>query len=104
MEISGRDGKVDSYRDGRELFAKQRAGEKRDDAGVSCLKDESETVKVSVEDQKKIWKKHMEKLVNGENEWSDSIDSGKVGGDVRIIDGEEVQSEMNQVKIHFYLS
>ena len=42
--------------------------------------------------------------MNGENEWSDSIDSGKVGGDVRIIDGEEVQSEMNQVKIHFYLS
>ena len=42
--------------------------------------------------------------IRRKTEWSDSIDSGKVGGDVRIIDGEEVQSEMNQVKIHFYLS
>ena len=35
--------KVDSSRDGRELFriAKQRAGEKSDVVGVSCLKDES---------------------------------------------------------------
>ena len=67
---------VDSCRDGRELFriAKQRAGEKRDVVGVSCLKDESGAVKVGVDDQKKIWKEHMEKLMNGENEWSDSID------------------------------
>ena len=60
---------VDLCRDGRELFriAKQRAGEKRDVVGVSCLKDESGAVKVSVDDQKKIWKEHMEKLVNVEN-------------------------------------
>ena len=40
--------KVDSFRDGRELFriAKQRVGEKKDVAGVSCLKDESGAVKV----------------------------------------------------------
>ena len=46
--------KVDSCRNGRELFAKQRAGEKRNVVGLSCLKDESGTVKVSVDDQKKI--------------------------------------------------
>ena len=39
--------------------------------------------------------------MNVENEWSDSIDSGKVGRAVRIIDVEEVQSAMNRVKIHF---
>ena len=39
--------KVDLCRDGRELFriAKQRIGEKKD-VGFSCLKDESEAVKV----------------------------------------------------------
>ena len=95
--------KVDSCRNGRELFAKQRAGEKRNVVGLSCLKDESGTVKVSVDDQKKIWKKHIEKLMNVENEWSDSIDSGKVGRAVRIIDVEEVQSAMNRVKIHFWV-
>ena len=42
--------KVDSSRDGCELFriAKQRAGEKS--VGVSCLKDKSGVVKVSVDD------------------------------------------------------
>ena len=58
--------KVDSSRDGRELFriAKQTAGEKSDVVGVSCLKDESGAVKESVDDRKKIWKEHMEKLMN----------------------------------------
>ena len=44
--------KVDSSRDGCELFriAKQRAGESSDVVGVSCLKDESGVVKVSVDD------------------------------------------------------
>ena len=52
--------KVDSCRDGRELFRfpKQKVGEKKDVVGVSCLKDESGAVKVSVDDQKKIWKEH----------------------------------------------
>ena len=61
--------KVDSCRDGCELFrtATQRIGEKRDVAGVSCLKDESRAAKLNVDDQKKIWKKHMEKLMNVEN-------------------------------------
>ena len=51
--------KVDSCRDGRELFriAKQRFAEKKD-VGVSCLKDESEAVKVSADDRRKIWKEH----------------------------------------------
>ena len=44
--------KVDSSCVGCELFriAKQRAGEKSDIVGVSCLKDESEVVKVSADD------------------------------------------------------
>ena len=60
--------KVDSYRDGRELFriGKLRAGEKRD-VKVSCLKDESGAVKVTVDDREKMWKEHMEKLMKVEN-------------------------------------
>ena len=93
--------KVDSSRDGRELFriAKQRAGEKSDVVGISCLKDKSGAVKVSVDDRKKIWKEHMEKLINVENEWSDSIDASKVEGAVRRIEVEEVRCAMNRMKI-----
>ena len=63
--------KVDSSRDGRELFiiAKQRVVEKKDVVGVSCLKDESGIVKLSVDDQREIWKKHIEKLTNAEDEF-----------------------------------
>ena len=93
--------KVDSSRDGRELFriAKQRAGEKSDIVGVSCLKDKSGAVKVSMDDRKKIWKEHMEKLMNVENEWSDSIDASKVERAVRRIEIEEVGCAMNRMKI-----
>ena len=41
----------------------------------------------------------MEKLMNVENEWSDSIDDSKVEGAVRRIEVEEVQCAMNQMKI-----
>ena len=93
--------KVDSSGDGCELFriAKQRAGEKSDVVGVNCLKYESGAVKVSMDDRKKICKEHMEKLMNVENEWRDSIDASKVEGAVRTIEVEEVQCAMNQMKI-----
>ena len=86
--------KVDLSCDGCELFriAKQRAGEKSD-IGISCLKD------TSGDDRKKIWKEHMEKLMNVENEWSDSIDASKVEGAVRRIEVEEVRCAMNRMKI-----
>ena len=82
--------KVDSCRDGRKLFriAKQKVGEKKDVVGVSCLKDESGPVKVSADDRRKIWKEHTEKLMNVENNWSDSIDPSKVEGVVWRIEEE----------------
>ena len=50
-------------------------------------------MKVSVDNQKKIWKDHMEKLMNFENEWSDSIGAIKVEGPVRRTEVEEVHIE-----------
>ena len=93
--------KVDLCCHGRELLrnSKQRAVEKGDVANVSCLKDETGAVKVSLDDQKKILREHMKKLMNVENEWSDSIDVSKVEGAVRRIEVEEVQCAINQIKI-----
>ena len=88
--------KVDTCRDGRELFRISKRVGKKNDVGVSCLKDESGAVKVSVDDRKKIWKEHMEHV---ENEWSDSIDASKVEGAVRRIEVEEVRCAMNRIKI-----
>ena len=93
--------KADSCHEGRELFriAKQRFGEKKDVVWVSCLKDGSGTVKVILDDRKKIWKEHMEKLRNVKNDCSDSIDANKVEGAVRRIEVEEVQCATNHMKI-----
>ena len=41
--------------------------EKRDAVGVKRVKDKSDMVKVGVNDQKLIWKEHMERLMNVEN-------------------------------------
>ena len=73
---------VNLCRVGHELFriTKQRAGEKRDVVGVCCIKDENGAMKVSLDDGKNIWKKHMEKLMNVENEWSDRINASKIDG------------------------
>ena len=48
---------------------------KNDVVGVSCLKDESGVVKVSVDDRKKTWKECMAKSMNVANECSGSIDA-----------------------------
>ena len=56
-------------------------------------------MKVSVDDGKKIWKEHMEKLINVENEWSDSINASKVESAVTRIEVEEVWCAMNRMKI-----
>ena len=41
----------------------------------------------------------MEMLINVEYEWSESIGANKVEGAVRIIEVEEVQCVVNQMKI-----
>ena len=68
QKAQGAVGKVELCRDGRKFqIAKQQAGLKKDAVGLGCLKDESGAVEVSLDDQKKLWKEHMEKLVNVEN-------------------------------------
>ena len=56
-------------------------------------------MKINVDDRKKTWKEHLEKLINVENEWSNSTDASKVEGAVKRIEVEEVQCAMNRMKI-----
>ena len=44
-------------------------------------------------------KEHVDKLMNVENEWSDSIDASKVEGAVRRMEVEKVWFAMNSMKI-----
>ena len=69
---------------------------KEDVVGLGCLKDESGAVEVSVDDQKKLWKEHMEKLINVEN---GVIVLSKVEDAVRKIEVEEARYAMNRRKL-----
>ena len=91
--------KVNSCCCGHELFriVKQRTGEKAHVIGVTCLKDESDMVKVGVNDRKQIWKEHIERLINVENKWRSTLPL-KVVGAAHKIDAEEVQCAMNDIK------
>ena len=80
-------------------IAKQSTREKGNVVGISCLQDKSGAMKVKVDDRKKIGKEHMERLMNIENEWSDSIDASKVEGAVRKIKVQDVLAKLNQIKI-----
>ena len=92
---------MDLCLDGCELFrfAKQRVGERKDVVGVSCLNNECGAVIVSMDDRKKNWKEHMERLMSIEGEWSDGIEASKVKGAVKRTEVEEVQFAMNPTKI-----
>ena len=65
--------------------------------GVVVLKMNVGAVKVSVDDRKKIWNEHMEKLINVENEWSDSTDASKVEGAMGRIEVEEVRCALDSM-------
>ena len=52
-----------------------------------------------MDDKQKIWTEHMEKLINVENEYSDSTDAKKLVGAVRAIEVEEMWCAMNCMKI-----
>ena len=62
---------VDSCRDGRELLriTKQRTGRTKMLLGLVILKVKVGWWKLRVDDRKKIWKVHIEKLMNVEIEW-----------------------------------
>lgn len=63
--------------------------------GKTCLKDEKGVLKVSVNDQKQIWKEHKARLMNVEN---CCIDASKVIGVLQNID---VQGKCYAMNKHF---
>ena len=84
---------------GRNIMWQKDAYGSESSKGSSVRYLESGVVKVSVDDWKKIWKEHMEKLINVENEWSNIIDDSKLEGAMRRIETEDVLCAMHDMKI-----
>ena len=54
---------------------------------------------VNEEDRGKLWKEHMEKILNVKNEWDQIEEAGMVEGPVKEVTYEEVMKATNKMKL-----
>ena len=67
--------------------------------GGGCMKDKDGRLVVSEKDRGKLWKEHMEKIMNVENEWDQMVEADVVEGLVEGVTDEEVIEAMNKMKL-----
>ena len=71
----------------------------KDINGGGCMKDNDGRLVVRKKDRGKLWKDHMEKIMNVENEWDQMAESDMVEGPVEEVTYEEVIKAMNKMKL-----
>ena len=67
--------------------------------GGGCMKNKDGRLVVSEKDRGKLWKDHMEKIMNVENEWDQMAKADMVEGPVEEVTYEEVMEAMNKMKL-----
>ena len=80
-------------------FVKFMRKEGRDIDGGGCMKNKDGKLVVSEKDRGKLWKEHMEKIMNVENEWDQMVEADMVEGSVEGVTDEEVMEAMNKMKL-----
>ena len=75
-------------------FVKFMRKEGKDIEGGGCMKDKDGRLVVTEKDRGKLWKKHMEKIMNVENEWNQMVDEWN-----QMVTDEEVMEAMNNMKL-----
>ena len=71
----------------------------KDINGGGCMKDKDGRLVVSEKDRGKLWKDHMEKIMNVENEWDQGAIADMVEEPVEEATYEEVIKAMNKMKL-----
>ena len=71
----------------------------KDINGGGCMKDKDGRLVVSEKDRGKLWKDHMEKIMNMENEWDQMAVADMAEGPVEEVTYEEVIKAMNKIKL-----
>ena len=80
-------------------FVKFMRKEGRDIESGGCMKDKDKRLIVIEKDRGKLWKEHMEKIMNVENKWDQMVEADMVKGPVEGVTGEEVMEAMNKMKL-----
>ena len=80
-------------------FVKFMRKEGIDIEGGGCMKDKDGKLVASKKERGKLWKGHMEKIMNVENEWDQMAEADMVEGPVEGITDGEVMEAMNKIKL-----
>ena len=72
--------------------------ESKDVKGGRCLRGREEQFGFIEEDRAKIWKEHMEKIMNKENEWNDKVQTDVVQGPVEKVARNQIVKAMQRMK------
>ena len=67
--------------------------------GGGGKKDKDGRMVVNEKDQGKLWKEHVEKILNVENEWDQMAEARMVEGPVKEVTYEEMMKAMNKMKL-----
>ena len=79
-------------------FLKRMKKEGKDLEGGRCLRGSDGRLGFIEEDRAKIWKEHMEKIMNEENEWDQIVDTDIVEGPAKRVAREEIVEAMQSMK------
>ena len=73
--------------------ARQAVSDRKDVVGAGCIRDEVGKVCYSEHDRREAWRRHMEKVMNAENEWDQQVEVDLVQGPLdKVTEGEVVRA------------
>ena len=79
-------------------FLRRMKKEGKNVEGESCLRRRNKRLGFIEEDRAKIWKEHMEKIMNEENEWDCMVETDVVEGSVEKVAHNEIVTAMQKMK------
>ena len=79
-------------------IARQSKRDKRDVGELTCIRDDEGKLCLNEDDIAEVWKKHMEGVMNVENDWDGLIDASVVEGPIRRFEREEIKEALNDLR------
>jgi len=70
----------------------------KDVEGGRCMRGSDERLNFSEKDRGRVWKEHMERIMNEENEWDQNMQADLVEGPVERVGREEVVKVLGKMK------
>jgi hypothetical protein len=80
-------------------IAKQSMKDNKDVVGNGCVRDRSGKLCMGERETAKVWKEHMERVMNEENEWDGVVDVDVVHGPIDRVTMKEVMTAIKAMKL-----